>query len=121
MSAQRYYASYADVTRRDYSLLRDYCTKLCTNSAAVSPWSLRLGSCTLPARVHSPYGPVSSGANGAQRRVSQWDFPRRFLHLEPVEARSGGGGLVLRRLHGPLSASRLPSQRCRTLNLPGEV
>lgn len=51
-----------------------------------------------PGRLHSPYGPVSPGADGPQRRVSQRDVPRRLLHLQPVEARSDGG------LHGPVAA-----------------
>lgn len=96
------------VTQMSHVRTTAFCTKLCCGVPLV----------TLPGVVHppwagsnSPYGPVSSGPDGAQRRVSQRDFPRRFLHLEPVEARPGGGGLVLRRLHGPLSVSRPSASR----------
>lgn len=56
--------------------------------------------------VNSPHGPVSSGADRPQRRVSVRDVPRRLLDLESVKARSDCGVLHWR-LHVAAAVSVL--------------
>lgn len=60
-------------------------------AALCAPFTPRASSLS---RVNSPHRPVSSGADGPQRRVPLRDVPRGFLDLQPVKPRSDGG------LHG---------------------